>query len=248
MLPAPGVDSHSHRSPPAAALSHVPSHLRFWIVAVGAVAADLLSKRWAFATLRPDEERPLIGGWLLLRRSLNDGAVFGSFSGYVELFLAASLFALGFVFYLFARSAPSQRITHVALALVLAGALGNLYDRAFMKADVVRTNRAGGLETTMIGTLVNTEGEDKVRVGDWPEGTRPRSYPSDEVVVTRQGVVRDFIKFTPSFPAWLPRVGGRDIWPWVFNIADSALVCGVCVLLFASWLERKPGESEDATA
>ena len=69
------------------------------------------------------------------------------------------------------------------------------------------------------------------------------SLAPDEVTTRRQGVVRDFIKFVPHFPAWVPRLGGKEIWPWVFNVADAALVCGVCILLIHTWWDRKPAPS-----
>jgi lipoprotein signal peptidase len=45
-------------------------------------------------------------------------------------------------------------------------------------------------------------------------------------------VVRDFIKFKP-------RIAGRDVWPWVFNVADVALSVGVGILLIHFWMERR---------
>lgn len=212
------------------------AHLRFWLVAAGVLFVDLATKHWAFESLDPHEERSIISGWILFRRSLNDGAVFGSFSGQVELFILASVFALGFVIYLFARSAPGHWWFHLALALVLAGALGNLYDRAWMKADILRETRDGATGTVMIGTII-VQDADGVVLGDWPEGTHPRrfDFARGDLALVRQGVVRDFIKIVPRFPAWVPRLAGRDIWPWVFNIADSALVCGVIMLLVTTW-------------
>lgn len=209
---------------------------RFWLVAAGVLMVDLATKHWAFESLDPHEERSIISGWILFRRSLNDGAVFGSFSGQVELFILASVFALGFVVYLFARSAPGHWWFHLALALVLAGALGNLYDRAWMKADILRETRDGATGTVFIGTMI-VQDADGVVLGDWPEGTNPRRFDlaRADLKLVRQGVVRDFIKIVPRFPAWVPRLAGRDIWPWVFNIADSALVCGVIMLLLTTW-------------
>ena len=223
-------------APPAgSALAHLPAQLRFWIILIAALAFDLWSKAWAFSALGPHEEYQAIPGWLMFRRSLNDGAVFGSFTGQVGLFIVASIFALIFVFHLFSRSHPRAWVLHTALALILAGALGNLYDRAFMKADVVRD--PGGRGTMMIGRLVEREG-DSLLVGEWPEGSNVQSFREENVLLVRQGVVRDFIKFEPVFPKWVPRLGGSDVWPWVFNIADSALVCGVIILLLTSGLDR----------
>lgn len=220
------------------AMAHTASHLRFWLVAVATLAVDLWSKSWVFRDLGPREERPFLSGIIVFRRSLNDGAVFGSFTGYVGLFIVASVVALGFVFYLFTHTQRSHHVMHVALALILAGALGNLYDRSTVRADVVRYTTRFGNEASAIGTIIPTSMESKVLLGDWPDGGNPQAFWRKDVTTRRQGVVRDFIKFAPKFPDWVPRLGGRDIWPWVFNVADSALVCGVGALLLTSW--RRP--------
>ncbi len=220
------------------AATHTASHLRFWLVAMATLTADLWSKSWVFRDLGPHEERPFLSGIIVFRRSLNDGAVFGSLTGHVGLFIIASVVALGFVFYLFAHTRRSHHVMHIALALILAGALGNLYDRSMVQADVVRYKTRSGAEASAIGTILPTSTESKVLLGDWPDGTNPQAFWRKNVTTRRQGVVRDFIKFAPKFPGWVPRLGGNDIWPWVFNVADSALVCGVGVLLLTSW--RKP--------
>jgi len=143
------------------------------------------------------------------------------------VFIVASLFALGFVFYLFANSTRRQRSLHVALALILSGAIGNLYDRAFIKADVVRFRDDTKPRGSVIGTLVGEPTEEKIRIGDWPDAGNPRTLTASEVSLHRQGVVRDFIKFIPKFPRSWSRVGGLDIWPWIFNVADAAIVLGL---------------------
>lgn len=218
---------------------YLPAHLVFWTVAALVLALDLWSKRWAFAQLGSTETRTIIDGTLEFRRSLNAGAVFGSFSGRASLFVIASILALGFVLYLFTRSARKQYGFHVALGLVLAGALGNLYDRTFIIADIVHVQTHSGPPEMIIGSAIEDTVNQTVRVGDWPDANHARTFRRSEVTIRQQGVVRDFIKFVPRFPAWVPKLAGREIWPWVFNIADSALVCGVGVLLVSGWFERK---------
>jgi lipoprotein signal peptidase len=205
---------------------------------------DLWSKKWAFSSLPAHGARTWIPGLIEFRRSLNDGAVFGSFTGYVGLFVTASVLALIFVFYLFARSDRRQWLLHVCLALVLAGALGNLYDRAFVIADVVEVQHRGE-ELSIIGKIVSNPDDPEVQIGQWPDGDNVRGpYLRDEVKVRTQGVVRDFIKFTPHFPQSVPKLGGMEMWPWVFNVADASLVVGVIVLLLTSVFERRPSEEE----
>lgn len=220
-------------------IAHLPSHVRLWGIALAALALDLGSKAWIFDSLPPHTSRTFLPYFVEFHRSLNDGAVFGSFKGQISLFIIASVIALGFVLYLFIRTPRTQWMTHCALALILAGALGNLYDRAFVQADKVETPAALGGMMQRIGRIVE-ETEEQVRIGDWPEGTNAQWVDRSHVVFRNQGVVRDFIKFIPRFPKWVPRVGGRDMWPWVFNVADAALVCGVGALLLSSWMEKKP--------
>ncbi len=223
------------------------AHLLFWIVAAVIVVVDLWSKHWAFQTLPPDAPREYISGFLELRRSLNDGAVFGSFTGYVSVFIVASFLALSFVLYMFIQSGSRQRMLHVALALILAGAIGNLYDRAFIKADVVSFPNDAS-HRSIIGMVLNGDDDTQVLVGEWPDGARVRSYARSDVSIRRQGVVRDFLKFTPTFPQGWGRLGGQDVWPWIFNIADAALVCGVTLLMLTSIFERRSAPSAVAAA
>lgn len=232
----PTADQGTQQS--ASALRDPISHLVFWSVTLGALALDLWTKAWSFATLAPNEDRVIISGWLTFRRSLNDGAVFGSFTGYVGVFIAASVAALLFVVFLFSRSRPRQYILHIALGCILSGALGNLYDRAYMQADVVKVSRNGEWDTALIGVVRADSTDASIRLGAFPDGAYIRSFPRADVRVHQQGVVRDFIKFVPRFPSWVPRLADRDIWPWVFNIADSALVCGVIVMLIGTWTEE----------
>lgn len=224
------------------AIRHVGPHLRFWLVGLAALCLDLWSKNWIFANLDPTESRPLIDDMIIFHRSLNDGAVFGLFTGQVSLFIIASVFAFAFVFYLFASSSRSQWFFHIALGLILAGALGNLYDRAVNIADIVRYTTRSGRPDKIIGKLLTKPDAERIRIGSHPEGLHPRGFERSEVTLTRQGVVRDFIKFVPRFPKWVPKLGGRDVWPWIFNVADAALVCGVIILLFTSWSHRRHDE------
>ncbi|MEO0965759.1 MAG: signal peptidase II [Planctomycetota bacterium] len=71
----------------------------------------------------------LIPHGLALRLTTNDGAVFGLGSGGRWAFVAFSVAATGVIGFLFWRSARGALLFHVGLALVLGGALGNLYDR-----------------------------------------------------------------------------------------------------------------------
>ncbi|ADO75870.1 signal peptidase II [Stigmatella aurantiaca] len=64
----------------------------------------------------------------------NPGAAWGMFGDLPEsvrrfFFQGASLVALTFIFVMYVRSEPSQRLVRLSLALVVGGALGNFVDR-----------------------------------------------------------------------------------------------------------------------
>ncbi len=109
----------------------------FFAVAVGVCAADLAAKRWMFAENWMFPERGLDGRlwWLLkdvfgFQRSLNLGALFGLGQGYWPVFATLSVAAAVAIFvWLFFVGAARDWLLTVALGLVTAGILGNLYDR-----------------------------------------------------------------------------------------------------------------------
>lgn len=78
--------------------------------------------------LIPTKGYDFIPGWLHFRVTVNEGAVFGLGQGQRWLFLVISLAAIFFLSYLFATSGR-QRFYQFVLGLLLAGVLGNMYDR-----------------------------------------------------------------------------------------------------------------------
>ena len=233
-------DPHQTAVPHLSAFFDRRSHVRLWLVAVVGLGFDLWSKHWAFSALnpspRPDAAYVAIEGLLSFRRSLNPGALFGLGKGLTPVFIGASLLALGFVLYLFYHSTPARKSLHIALACVLAGAIGKLYDRAFMLADVVHYTEQTRTDM-IVGKLVEQPGG-AARIMSWPDGIHllKELRPGTEYSVRTQGVVRDFVKFDPHVTI---RGMVVDLWPWIFNIADVLLVVGVGLLLINFWYERK---------
>ena len=111
------------------------------------LAADLYSKHWAFETVAgepvdlqwapADQEqaipyhRPIVvvENILALRLTTNRGAVFGLMAGSQWFFVVISVVAVVLISLFFAHSRKNSYALHIALAMLLAGALGNLYDR-----------------------------------------------------------------------------------------------------------------------
>lgn len=71
----------------------------------------------------------VVPGLLNFQLTLNTGAVFGTGQGGRPIFIAVSVVAVIVIVVLMARSPARATAYHVGLALILGGALGNLYDR-----------------------------------------------------------------------------------------------------------------------
>jgi signal peptidase II len=196
------VPSENFRS--AAAVS------RFFLVCLIGLGLDLWSKQYAFAHLAgvtdaPNDARPrvveFIKGWVHFEITTNRGAVFGFGQGRKWLFLGVSIVAIGFLSYLFATSGK-QRFYQVILGMLLAGVLGNMYDRI-----------AFGYVRDMIHALPGWK---------WPGTWQLMSYPGT----------------------------GREVFPFIFNVADVLLCVGVGLMIVYSLFspsakEKKKEEGEE---
>lgn len=105
-------------------------------VAVVIVAVDQVSKALVVSNLREGESRRVIGGVLSWTLQRNPGSAFGLFRHFPVVFtVLAALIALAIVV---RASHVQDRLTGVALGLVLGGALGNLLDRIARPPGVFR--------------------------------------------------------------------------------------------------------------
>ena len=136
---------------PAKAYTSVLAWLLFLLPAILGTAGDLWLKNWSFPDGVPTDPQsmqcagrhpgvdalrqaqapvPLIPKVLGFTTIVNQGAVFGIGQGKVTWFLAFSVLALGIILWVFVTSGTRHHVVHLALGLITAGALGNLYDRA----------------------------------------------------------------------------------------------------------------------
>ena len=168
------------------------------VVVLVALGSDLLVKNLAFNNVAGYEIDPtnipnhdavnLIPSVLSLKLVANRGAVFGIGQGQRWIFIIIGLIAIAVIVTTFLKSAASRRWMHFALALILAGALGNLYDRVMF-----------GLVRDMFWLFPGV----KLPFGlHWPQG-------SDE------------------------------LYPWVFNVADMALLLGLGIILIVMFRDDR---------
>lgn len=107
-------------------------YIVFFFVAIGGCALDLATKRWIFAYLgMPGGDTLWIWrGVVGFQTSLNEGALFGMGQGFWPLFAAMSVVAAAaLLIWLFLFGAAHDWLMTIALAFVMVGILGNLYDR-----------------------------------------------------------------------------------------------------------------------
>jgi signal peptidase II len=133
---------------------------RAWVVLAStialALAADLWTKEWAFRTVagapvvlhyedvagNPGYQLPFHPGrravepdLLDFHLVLNHGAVFGLGQGRGPWFILFTIVAIAAALYIFGRHTRAHSVlAHVGIGLVLAGGLGNMYDRVAVGA------------------------------------------------------------------------------------------------------------------
>ncbi|HSA95346.1 MAG TPA: signal peptidase II [Acidobacteriota bacterium] len=109
-------------------------HGPYFLLMLGLVVLDQVSKNVIARTVDLYESVPVIRGFFNITRIHNRGAIFGTFSQtdnqiVFVLLTAASLAALALVVFYFFKTPDSDKLMKVSLTLILAGALGNQFDR-----------------------------------------------------------------------------------------------------------------------
>jgi signal peptidase II len=111
--------------------------MRPWLLLLSALVfvVDRITKLLVIRHVRPSEALTVVPGWFHITHVYNNGAAFSIFSDTRSpnevrwMLIAFSIFALLVVFALFWKVGRRANMTSVALALILGGAMGNLYDR-----------------------------------------------------------------------------------------------------------------------
>jgi signal peptidase II len=103
------------------------------------LAIDLMTKAWALRALAGGVRMELLGGLLPLTLAFNTGAAFGLRIGDDPrlVFIPITIVAIGFLISLLRSALATDWVRIVGIALVLGGALGNLYDRVRWDRGVV---------------------------------------------------------------------------------------------------------------
>ncbi len=175
---------------------------------------DQLLKFWIKLNMTLGQEFKIFGNWFIIHFTENNGMAFGmEFGGEagklaLSLFRIAAIVGIGYGLHYMIRN-KYHRGFILNVALIFAGALGNIIDSVFYG---VIFSESTWFETARL----------------FPE---EGGYSS-----LLHGKVVDMLYFplvSGQFPVWVPFWGGEDFLFFrpVFNIADSAISIGVALIL-----------------
>lgn len=184
-----------------------------WLLVLLILIADQILKIWIKTHLMLGEEIPIFGNWFILHFTENNGMAFGlEFGGpfgkmILSLFRIIAIAAIGFYLYYLGKHKAHKGYIYT-MALIFAGAMGNLIDSAFYGVIFNDSYR-------QVATLFPAEG----------------GYAG-----LLHGRVVDMF-YAPiirtTLPNWVPIWGGEffEFFRPVFNLADSSISIGV-ILIF----------------
>ncbi len=133
---------------------------------------DLATKSWIFQRLGGPYEQPVWWLWenvVGFQTSLNEGALFGMAQGWGLLFIVLSIIALlGIPFWMFVLRGAVDLVPTIALSLVHAGILGNLYDRLGLPGLVWKRPWIHGTPHVVGEPVYAVRDWILVMIGSWP--------------------------------------------------------------------------------
>lgn len=197
---------------------------RSWIavlVAVGAIVIDQVIKVAVKLNMYLHESFSVCGDWFYIYFTENKGMAFGMELGgklFLTCFRLVAVSLLGYYLYRIIRNTKFPVGYIVSIALVFAGAMGNIIDSLFY----------GEIFTHSMGRVAS--------LVPFGEGYGDFLY----------GAVVDmfyFPLFSFDWPEWMPFVGGEHFifFSPIFNFADACISCSiVSILLFYRNCINKP--------
>lgn len=188
--------------------------LKLWLVIaifVLVVAADQIMKIWVKTSFYMGEDLP-ITSWWHLKFIENNGMAFGLelWNKYVLTFGRILAVAIFIWFVVKIRNLRNLRVGFfVAVALITAGAAGNIFDCVFY----------GRIFNNPLPPEIATLFPEYGGYAGWFEG---------RVVDMMYFPLFDFY-----WPSWVPFIGGTyfEFFQYIFNIADASICIGVILLI-----------------
>jgi signal peptidase II len=212
------------------------------IVVIALLILDQVIKVYIKTSFHPEEHKYLIGSWFAAHYIENQGMAFGTtFGASIWHKLALSIFrvvAIIFIaYYLIKEARKGAKLSFlIALGFIWAGATGNLIDSMFYDFffNFNPCDRFNQLE----GSKVMADCKDFGR--SFPVEVRHRGFLLGNVV--------DMFQFDVLWPQWVPYLGGGQVFPAIFNVADASITVGVATLIIRqrSFFPKKKNSNEES--
>jgi len=191
---------------------------------------DQTLKIWIKTNMSLGDEIVIFKNWFILHFVENNGMAFGfEFAGeygkiVLSVFRILAVIAIGWYMFKLTREEEIPMGFLVSIALIFAGAIGNIIDSLFY----------GLIFNHSYGQVANI----------FPEGGGYSSFLHGRVV--------DMFYFpliNGHYPGWIPVLGGRQLifFRPVFNIADSSITVGIfsILLFYRNYFNKKDDSKPD---
>lgn len=218
------------------------------VIVVCLLALDQIIKIYIKSTFAPGESVNMLGDWFVLEYIENQGMAFGTrFGSSIWGKLSLSLFRIaaisGILYYWYQQAKKGVRLEFlIALGLILTGATGNLIDSMFydfiFPTDQWMDCRLDYNQLAGSGNFTDCN-----------------YYGWEEQVELRHtgflfGNVVDMFKFQAHWPEWVPYLGGSEVFPAIWNLADACITVGVAMVFLRQrrYFPKKTKEAQTVPA
>lgn len=197
---------------------------------------DQFSKIWIKTHFELGDEFKVLGlDWFKIHFIENNGMAWGTeFGGkngklFLTVFRLVAITGIGYWLYSAVKK-NSPKILIISIALIFAGALGNIFDSVFYGVLFGESTRdtiaaflpeEGGYSSLFHGKVVDMFFFPIIENAQLPSWVPEINF---------------------NWPDWLPFLGGKNVslfvdrsftfFQYVFNVADASITTGVCILLF----------------
>ena len=186
---------------------------------------DQIVKIYIKTSFDSDEVKYVLGNWFALHYIENQGMAFGTTFGSemwhklaLSLFRVVAIFALAYYIFTEAKKGAKMEFL-VAVGFVFAGATGNLLDSMFYDFYFPFNPCEGFNQLQGSGIKMNCTDYGFT----YPVEVRHKGFLFGNVV--------DMFQFDVNWPKWVPYVGGNQIFPAIWNVADACITLGIFTII-----------------
>ena len=201
---------------------------------------DQIVKIYIKTSFDSDEVKYVLGNWFALHYIENQGMAFGTTFGSemwhklaLSLFRVVAIFALAYYIFTEAKKGAKMEFL-VAVGFVFAGATGNLLDSMFYDFYFPFNPCEGFNQLQGSGVKMNCTDYGFT----YPVEVRHKGFLFGNVV--------DMFQFDVNWPKWVPYVGGNQIFPAIWNVADACITLGIFTIILRQKVYFPKKKEEEA--